>query len=586
LAGGARLSTGGGGTVYCASVSVLRTIVSSSRALVTGARDVARFREIAAVFVRHGFGWVFMRLRLQRELQVDTAAGEVEAGRAAATASASAETGKRLVAALTELGPTFVKLGQILSTRPDLLAQPILDELAALQDRVDPLPFAQVREQLERNLGKDYAASFASIDEQPLAAASMAQVHRATLTSGEEVVLKIQRPGIDRKIESDLHIILALAGYVEDAFDEARAMDLSGTIQGFAKSLSQELDFKLEARNLERFRRNFADEPRVKFPAAYEALSTREVLCMEFVPGRKFSAVIEQQGDAGGQIQAYFDVAYSMLFRDGFFHGDLHPGNVLQMPDGRLGIIDCGMVGRLSPTMRDKLIDILYAVLNEDMEGLARTFFALSIPLERVDYPRFEADVIEIADRYLAGVPLSEIQIGALFSEIVAGATRHRVRMPTDFTMMFKAILTTEGLAKSLAPDIDPLLVAKPHIEAMIRERYSLERLRQSAIADATVLQQLLRQLPTVLPSVLRDIQAGELAFNVAPATLQAQRKAADARHARATRAGLAVGLLACGTYAIGLPLPVWAFVGVPYLTAGFYFAAGALLFGALRPLR
>jgi ubiquinone biosynthesis protein len=556
-------------------VSVLRTLVSSSRALVTGAKDVARFREIAAVFVRHGFGWFFAQLKLRRELQV-----EVPEGEAPRSALASSETGKRLVAAFTALGPTFVKLGQILSTRPDLLPPAILAELTCLQDQVSPIEFAAIEGQLRANLGADYRAKIAEITEKPLASASIAQVHRATLVSGEEVVFKVQRPGIRPKIVSDLNILIVLAGYLEEAFVEAAAMDLRGVIQGFARSLAQELDFEVEARNIERFRRNFAEQPKIRLPRVFDELSTVEVLCMEFVHGRKFSEVLGSGEDTGPLIEAYFGAAYKMLFVDGFFHGDLHPGNVFVQDDGGLAILDCGMVGRLSPAMKDKLIDILHAVINEDLEAVARTFYALAIHKGRVNYQAFEDDVIEVAERYLVGVPLSEIHIGELFGELVAGATRHDVRMPTDFTMMFKAIVTTEGLAKSIAPDVDPIELARPFIQQMVAERYSPERLKQVALSDFHMVSKVLRALPQQLPALLSDLQEGRLAIGVASATLATQREDAERRQRRAMRTGLAATCLVCGAYTMGLGLPIFAFQ-VPYVSAVFFALAAYGVFMA-----
>ncbi|MCB9567861.1 MAG: AarF/ABC1/UbiB kinase family protein [Myxococcales bacterium] len=552
-------------------MSVLRTLVSSSRALVTGAKDVARFREIATVFVSHGFGWFVAQLKLRRELQV-----EYEGADLTRQAAGSADTGKRLVAAFTALGPTFVKLGQILSTRPDLLPEPIINELTALQDQVSPVDFAAIDAQLQRNLGPGYRARLRELDEEPLASASIAQVHRAVLIDGAEVVLKIQRPGLRPKIHSDLNILMAMAGYFEEAFHEAEAMDLSGVIAGFAKSLAQELDFQHEARNIDRFRRNFADEPKIRLPRVHEELSTTEVLCMEFVRGRKFSEVLESGEDTGPLVESYFNAAYKMLFIDGFFHGDLHPGNVFVQDDNGLAIIDCGMVGRLSPAMKDKLIDVLWAVINEDLQGVARTFYALAIHKGKVDYAAFEADVVEVAERYLVGVPLSEIQIGELFGELVAGATRHNVRMPTDFTMMFKAIVTTEGLAKSIAPDVDPIELARPFIEKMVAERYSPERLKQTALADFHMLSRVLRSLPQQLPAVLSDIQEGKIAVGIAPGTLRQQNEAAERRQRRALRTALAATFLVCGTYTLSLGgLPGFASLGIPYISV-FFFAAAA----------
>ncbi len=456
-------------------MSVLRTIVQSSRALVTTAKDMARLREIARVFWRHGFGTVIRQLRIRRELQLDDeeSAAEVPQG-----AMASADTGRRLVEAFTELGPTWVKFGQILSTRPDVLGPEVTRELSSLQDAVGPVPFTDIEAQLRRNLGEGWRKKFESIDETPLASASIGQVHRARLIDGTEVVLKVQRPGIRPVITADLHILHAVAGYIEDAFEEARAMALTGMVEDFAKSLEQELDYRAEANNTDLFRQNFVDDPRVKVPVVHREYSTGEVLCLEYIRGKKFTQIIEEGRETAPLVEAYFDMAYRMLFIHGFFHGDLHPGNVFILDDDSLVLIDCGMVGRLAPSRKDRVVDIMWAVLNQDLESVARTLYDLAIPLGPVDYAAFEADAIAIAERYIVGVPLSQIRMGEFFSELVSGATRHNVRMPTDFTMMFKAIMTTEGLAKTIAPDVDPIELAKPFIQQMVSERYSPERIR------------------------------------------------------------------------------------------------------------
>jgi ubiquinone biosynthesis protein len=558
-------------------VSVLRTLVSSSRALITGAKEVARFREIASVFITHGFGWVFAQLKLRRELQV-----ELQGTDLTRATLGSPDTGKRLVAALTQLGPTFVKLGQILSTRSDVLPQSILDELATLQDRVEPVPFSEIEHQLVRHLGKEWRSRFASLDETPLASASIAQVHKATLQDGTVVALKIQRPGVRPKIESDLGILYAIAGWVEEAIDEAKAMNLRGTITDFTKSITSELDFQIEARNLERFARNFEGRPKVVFPKVFDELCTTEVLCMEFLEGRKLGEVLEAGEDVGPLVEIYFDVAYQMLFRDGFFHGDLHPGNVLILEGGNVGVLDCGMVGRLSPSMKDKLIDVLYAVLNEDLEAVARAFWSLAIRQGPVDYQAFETDVIEISERYIVGLPISEVQIGLLFAEIVAGATRHNVRMPTDFTMMFKAIITTEGLAKTIAPDLDPIEVARPYIMQMVQDRYSTDRLKQIAMADFSMLSRMFRSLPNSLPELIDLMRAGKLQLGLSDSSMLALQQGSNARMGRAVRTAITITCILCGTYTLGLGLPISPLVGIPAISAAFFLAAGVGLFSIL----
>lgn len=561
-------------------MSVLRTLVQSSRALVTTAKDMARLREIARVFWTHGFGSVIRQLRIRRELQIgdEAAPGEIKKG-----AMTSADAGKRLVEAFTELGPTWVKFGQILSTRPDVLGPEVVAELSVLQDAVGPVPFEEIEGQLRRNLGENWRARFSSVDEQPLASASIGQVHRATLVDGAQVVLKVQRPGIRPVITADLHILHAIAGYIEDAFEEARAMALQGMVEDFAKSLAQELDYRAEANNTELFRANFKDDPRIKVPRVYRELSAPEVLCLEYIAGKKFAQVIEEGRETTPLVEVYFDMAYRMLFIHGFFHGDLHPGNVFILDDDTLVLIDCGMVGRLSPSRKERVIDIMWAVLNQDLESVARTLYDLAIPLAHVDYAAFEADAIAIAERYIVGVPLSQIQMGEFFAELVAGATRHSVRMPTDFTMMFKAIMTTEGLAKTIAPEVDPIELAKPYITQMVSERYSPERIKQMALADFSVLSTMMRTVPRQLPRLLDEVGKGEIAFGLAEETLDRQDAAIDRKTGRIVRTAFAIAYMVCGTIALAIPGLTTAFWGIPWVSLVFY---GLAVFGVLTLMR
>jgi ubiquinone biosynthesis protein len=292
--------------------------------------------------------------------------------------------------------------------------------------------------------------------------------------------------------------------------------------------------------------------------------------------------VLDAGQDIGPLVSAYFNTAYKMLFIHGFFHGDLHPGNVLVMPGDKLGILDCGMVGRLSPTMKDHVIDILYAVMSEDLPAMSRTFYDLSIRSGPVDYEKFEADVVEIAERYLVGLPLSEVQIGTLFAEIVGGATRHNVRMPTDFTMLFKAILTTEGMAKSIAPDTDPIELARPYIMQMVADRYSPDRLKQVLLADFNLVSRMFRKLPHTLPALLDDIRGGKLALTLTEETLEQQRRDADVRMRKAVRTAVTITFLVCGTFTLGLGLPLWQAVGIPAVSAFFFALAGFGLFSLL----
>lgn len=451
---------------------MLRSIYQGTRAMHSAVKDANRLREIATVLARYGFGALFERVNIGiRPPTVDSVSTDAFE--------------ERVVKALQELGPTFVKFGQIMSTRPDVIAPSLCEKLQRLQDQVSEVAYARIAEQIEAELGAAPEKIFAEFSKKPLASASIAQVHQATTQTGDDVIVKVRRPGIARTIDADLSIMHMLSRRIEEAAPEARIFNLSGMVQEFERSLRREIDFSLEATSIERFGKNFADDSRVFIPRVFIDLSSQAVLTMERVHGTKISEV---QGDAASRdriARNYLYAAYKMIFEDGFFHGDMHPGNVFVDADQRIALVDFGMVGRLSGSTRDRIVDVLNALLREDLEEVARTFFDLGQALGPVDYPTFEAEVVDVMERNFVGNTISEIQFGAFFAELVDGALKHHIRMPADYTMLFKALLTTEGLARHLAPDVNPVELARPFVENLVRQRYSPERLKRQALHSA-----------------------------------------------------------------------------------------------------
>lgn len=490
--------------------SVLRRVYASTRKAQLVIKDLARFREIAVVLARYGFGALVERtseilplgplLRPSPQLMQQTLP-------------------QRVVGVLADLGPTFVKFGQIMSTRADVLPPEFLAELVTLQDRVPPVPFAEVREVIRTALGKPPEELFKHIDEKPLASASIAQVHTAVTLEGEEVVLKVQRPAVKEKVASDLSILMFLARQAEEIAPETQLLNLVGMVEEFERSMARETDFTVEASNIERFTRNFAHRDDVKIPRLYRPLSTDTVLTMERIRGRKLTVVKEAKDgtpvDMDRVVAVYLSAAYQMLFRDGFFHGDLHPGNALLMDDGRLALLDFGMVGRMSREMRDKLIDVVFALQSEDLPAVARTFYRLGIPNREVDFQVFESDVVDVMELHFVGRSIQDIRIGQFFRDLVEVAMRHSIRMPPDYTMLFKALVTTEGLAKTIAPAINPVEEARPYIESAIRDRYDPMRLKNQVMSDLMDLGRMVRSLPAITEHVLQDLERGQLQVRV-----------------------------------------------------------------------
>jgi ubiquinone biosynthesis protein len=483
--------------------SLLRTVLSTTRSLRTVVKDAGRAREIAAILAKYGFAAALERGGRRRERR-KLLAGEVSTG-------SQSDLMHRAVAMLEELGPTFVKFGQILSTRPDIIPPDLALRLQSLQDHVAQVSVAEVRAQIHEGLGADPDDLFASFDETPIASASIAQVHGAVTHDGADVVVKVQRPNIRPTITADLSLLRFLSQQILDVFPEAKSFDLEGMVSEFEKSLMRELDFAIEAHSLRRFAENFEGKvDNIHIPRVFRSLSCKTVLTMDRVRGTKLTQV-EDDGEKERVAQLYLDAAYQMLFQDGFFHGDLHPGNVFLEDDGRLGIIDFGMVGRLSRSMREKVVDVIFSVLREDLEGVARVWYSLGTPLGRVDYSAFESEVVEALERHAVGRPMEEIDIGGFLRSLVGVAVKHGIRLPSDFTMMFKAMVTTEGLARQVMRGINPVEAARPYIESLIKDRYSMDRLKSTAVTEAIYLVDLARELPGRVDRTLHQLEAGEV---------------------------------------------------------------------------
>lgn len=555
--------------------SMLRSVVASTRTVQGVVKDMGRLREVAVVLARHGFGAVLQRT--PEVLRMGPLQAEPDALRLSLP--------QRVVRVLVELGPTFVKFGQIMSTRADLLPDEFLVELQSLQDRVPPVAFAEVRTQVEGALRRPLAEVFARFDEVPLASASIAQVHTAVLQDGQEVVVKVQRPGIRPTIDSDLSLLGFIARQAEEIAPDARMFNLVGMVEEFERSIARETDFTVEAASMERFARNFAGSDAVKIPAVHTALCTDVVLVMERIRGRKLT---EATGDAEARkraVRVYLDAAYRMIFHDGFFHGDLHPGNALLQDDGKLALLDFGMVGRLSQDMRDRLIDLVFAVLSEDMRTVARTFYNLGLPDRKLDYRAYEGDVIDVMERHFVGRSMADIQIGLFFRDLAEVAMHHRVRLPADYTMLFKALVTTEGLAKVIAPSLNPVEAARPYIEEALRERYSVERVKRALVADALDLSRVLRSLPGVAEHLLQDLERGEFTVRVDAA----DRLATSLERLARTRDRATVGLVsaACVVAFALMASEARDLINVPLLAAVLGFAGMAgVVFVVLRVWR
>jgi ubiquinone biosynthesis protein len=452
---------------------------------------------------------------------------------------------------LEDLGPSFVKLGQIASTRPDLLPHELIHELEKLQDAVAPVSFAKIKEQIEASLGAELSDIYEHVDETPLAAASIAQVHRAVLktdTDTRDVVVKVQRPGIAATIASDLDILHTFAALVERAIPESRIYSPIGLVQQFDRAISSELDFSAEADNALRFSRNFESYKNVYFPRVYREASSKHVLTLEYLDGQKIQDAIKA-GHSGRKLaRIALDVMVQQIFEDGFFHADPHPGNVFVLGDAEspvLAMFDLGMVGRLSPKMRDLTVDVMVSVVRRDYEGLADAMYALGTPTKKIDMDAFRAEVAVLADKYL-GKPLKDIELSALIGDLVKGANKYGIEIPTDFVLVGKALMTVEGIGKQIAPELDVFEEAKPHFLELFRRRYSPERLGNELLRRIEKLSGASYKLPQQLEEVLDDLRLGRLRLRSEDPGL---KDAADRLGRRLFAALVVAGLLVAGAW-------------------------------------
>ena len=472
-------------------------------------RDLPRLRELAGILIRHGFGDVVRRAGVGTVLE---RAGEMlSVGQDHSLREV--ELAARIRMALEQMGPTFVKLGQVLATRVDLFAPEWIAEFEKLQNSVPPVPFADVLPEMMLALGgRSPQDVFVDLEERAHAAASIAQVHRARLSDGTPVVLKVRRPAIRAKIEADLRILAALATVAQAELPELKRFQPVEMVAQFGKSLAREMDLAVEARSQERFARNFANEDTIVIPKVYWEFTGASMNVQQFidgVPGNDLELVERAGLDRKILAQRGAGAVLKMILVDGFFHADPHPGNVFYLPGNRLCLIDFGMVGRLSNERRDQIVDLLGALARRDDEGM------MSVLLDwtgdaRVDESRLASDLGDLVFNY-EHLPLKDINLGQLLSDITAIMRDHQIVMPSDLTLLFKALITLEGLGRQLDPDFHLIEYIDPFVRRVIQNRYqpkAVARRAQRGIAGAIAA---ITGLPDDLARLLRDARRGRL---------------------------------------------------------------------------
>ncbi len=532
-------------------------------------RNIARFRDIMSVLAAHGFDQLVDQLDLEERAVIRNM---IKPRKEEKT------VWRRIGETLEELGPTFVKLGQILSTRPDLMPEDLTQELRKLQTNVRPERFEAIRTSVESALGDELDALFQEFSEKPLAAASMAQVHRATLKDGRAVVVKVLRPGIREVVENDVDILYLLAGLAE-RIPDLRLLQPRAVVREFDRAMIKELDLTHELSNIRRFQENFRGDDHVLVPAPVEELCARTVLTMEYLEGVPFNEYAKVGADRERIAARAVAAVFKMVFEDGFFHADPHPGNVLALSHDRIGILDMGLAGRLDRHLRDKVVTLLAALVRDDPDRIAEAVFAFGDPKGPVDFSAFRKGVLELYEDELRGKSIRDVRLGRIFTALLRISDRHKMALPTDLTLMFKAVVTMEGVAKEVYPELDVLEEARPFVKRLLLERYSPERLSGDMADLIQSSHGLLRALPRRLDRLLGDLEQGRLVIRVEEADA---RRAGRARERAAARTALGIG---SGGFALAGALLVG-----DYPVSGVTLLLGAVplllwtLFAAVRP--
>ncbi|NEN86405.1 ABC1 kinase family protein [Paenibacillus elgii] len=487
-------------------------------------RHLQRYRDIAKAFARNGLGFLVKELGLP-DLLAGTRIGLNERREAR-----SRSIGERIRTFLEELGPTFVKIGQIASTRPDLLPAHIIDELVKLQDRVPPFPFEQVREVLESEFGEPFEKLFAEFLETPIAAASIGQVHLARLHTGEPVAVKIQRPNIRSIIETDLEILDDLARLAEHRLDWAAKYQVRDMVYELSQSLRAELDYTNEGRSAQRMAKPFERDSDVHIPAIYWDYSSRNVLTMEYLEGVKPTETerLQELGyDPKKLSETIARIVFQQIFVEGFFHADPHPGNIIVLPGGVIGLIDFGMVGRLTPMMKYHFGSLVIALRRNSTDGVIKAIEGIGIIPDDVDMDSLRADVDELREKYY-DVPLSRVKLGESVNDLLAVAYEHRVRIPADLTLLGKALLTLEGVVTSLDPTFSVISIAEPFGRKLFAERFSPRNMADSVWHQVSEAASLLTETPMKLRELLAMVKKGRLRFEISIAELDTLMRKMD----------------------------------------------------------
>ncbi|AFG37154.1 ABC1 kinase family protein [Spirochaeta africana] len=541
-----------------------------------------RFQEMVTILIRFGFTDYLTMMRLDRRFRFIRRL----IARDGHSPPENTPREQLIRMALEELGPTFIKLGQLLSNRPDIIPPALLRELTRLQDSVPPVPFHQIADTISREFGRPCREVFAHLEAEPLASASIAQVHQARLPSGMQVAVKVQRPDIWDTMSIDLDILSALAHLVERYMPESRYFQPVELVREFSLRLQEEIDFRHECHNITRFHDMFPDTSRVRIPQVFTDYSTRRVLTMEYMPGHKLNAVLRGEAprvDREAAARSITRLMLEQIFLHGFFHADPHPGNIMVGQDGRIGFLDFGLVGELRPRDTRYLTSVLVGTVHKDAAQLSEALLRITGAADRVLRENIEDDVYDIVERYV-DLEMNEIQTDQLFNELIMVIINQGLTVPSSLLLFTKTLLLLDGLIRSLAPNLNPIQLFEPFVREYLVKRIGFDYLKRETLASGRDLAELARRWPRDTRELIELVKHGRLRMHFHVEGLEPVRATLDLVSYRLVFGLLLASVIISSAVVIhaGIP-PLWH--GIPVFGIFGFLGAGFVSIGYIGVL-
>jgi len=517
-------------------------------------RHFARYRQILTVLFKYGFETILGPFQVEKYLESCFQLVSKKRRDLVSTCTRA----ERVRMALEELGPTFIKLGQAISMRPDFISIDLIGELAKLQDTVLPCSFSEIQEVIEAEFEKPLAEIFETIERVPIASASIGQVHKARLFDGREAAIKICRPGVEKLVAVDLGIIYHLASLMEKNVEEITFIRPTAIVEEFGRTISRELDYNVEAGHMERFAENFRDDPAIRIPAVYREFTTRRVLTMEFISGIKVSE-IEDLDRAGVDKKAVTsrgaEVVLRQIFEHGFFHADPHAGNIFILPDDVIAFLDFGMVGRVDQQSREDFVDLIDTVIRHNVQGATRQLLKITLWDKKPDTRQLEKDVADFISRHLYN-SLKDLDLHELVRDLIYLMGRYRLRISPDIFLMMKSLATIEGIARQLDPDFDMIDQAAPFVQQVKMAKLTPHRMAEDLLTFSGELISFLKRFPADMLDISRLIRENKLSLNLDEQSLRRVERNRDKSANRIAVAIITAALVIGSAVVAGARIP------------------------------